>query len=206
MRKLQNLRQPTIKGNEWQRTNVERQILVKKQQRHQNGQIRKRPNHSLLKLPQTHRLHLFTVCKRRCNAISAEQLPQKPVKQQANFTTRKNCTKPAPLAITTPHAPLPHLHRLHKTQFNTISTETITTKPVKQQANFTTSKQSCTKPAPLAITTRIHRFHLFTTCKRHNAMHKVQKQLPQKSVKQQSHSRHSKKFQTKKARIPCLLV
>lgn len=154
MRKLQNLRQPTIKGNEWQRTNVERQILVKKQQRHQNGQIRKRPNHSLLKLPQTHRLHLFTVCKRRCNAISAEQLPQKPVKQQANFTTRKNCTK----------------------------------------------------PAPLAITTRIHRFHLFTTCKRHNAMHKVQKQLPQKSVKQQSHSRHSKKFQTKKARIPCLLV
>lgn len=35
----------------------------------------------------------------------------------------------------------------------------------------------------------MHLFHLFTTCKRHNAMHKVQKQLPQKSVKQQSHSR-----------------
>lgn len=30
MRKLQNLRQPTIKGNEWQRTNAERQKLVKR--------------------------------------------------------------------------------------------------------------------------------------------------------------------------------
>ena len=29
MRKLQNLRQPTIKGNEWQRTNAERQKLSK---------------------------------------------------------------------------------------------------------------------------------------------------------------------------------
>lgn len=64
MRTLQNIRQPTIKGNEWQRTNAERQILVKKQQRHQNEQIRKRPNHSLLKLPQTHRLHLFTAYTR----------------------------------------------------------------------------------------------------------------------------------------------
>ena len=154
MRKLQNLRQPTIKKNKWQRTNVERQILVKKQQRHQNGQIRKRPNHSLSQLPQTHRLHLFTVCKRRCNAISAETVAAETVKQQSNFTTRKNCTKPAPLAITTLHAPLPPLHRLHKTQFNTISTETVATETVKQQ----------------------------------------------------SHSRHSKKFQTKKARIPCLLV
>ena len=100
MRKLQNLRQPTIKKNKWQRTNVERQILVKKQQRHQNGQIRKRPNHSLSQLPQTHRLPLFTVCKRRCNAISAEQLPQKPwnnkqILQHVNKVTR-------------------NLHRLHK--------------------------------------------------------------------------------------------
>ena len=138
MRKLQNLRQPTIKGNEWQRTNVERQILVKKQQRHQNGQIRKRPNHSLLKLPQTHRLHLFTVCKRRCNAISAEQLPQKPVKQQANFTTSKqSCTKPAPLAITTPHAPLPPLHNLQKTQCNAQSTETVATETRETTITFT---------------------------------------------------------------------
>ena len=71
----------------------------KKQQRHQNGQIRKRPNHSLLKLPQTHRLHFFIACKRRCNAISTETITTKPVKQQSNFTTRKQSyTKPAPLA------------------------------------------------------------------------------------------------------------
>ena len=165
MRTLPNIRQPTIKGNEWQRTNVERQILVKKQQRNQNGQIRKRPNHSLLKLPQTHRLHFFIACKRRCNAISTETITTKPVKQQANFTTRKQSyTKPAPLAINTPHAPLPPLHRLHKTQFNTISTETVTAETVKQQANFTTRK-NCTKPAPLAITTPhaplvpLHRLH-----------------------------------------------
>lgn len=37
----------------------------KKQQRNQNEQIRKRPNHSLLKLPQTHRLQLFTAYIRR---------------------------------------------------------------------------------------------------------------------------------------------
>ena len=154
MRKLQNLRQPTIKGNEWQRTNVERQILVKKQQRHQNGQIRKRPNHSLLKLPQTHRLHLFTVCKRRCNAISAETVATETVKITSKFYNKKTklhetCTA----CINTPHAPLVPLHRLHKTQFNTISTETVAAETMKQQANFTTSKQSCTKPAPLAITT-----------------------------------------------------
>lgn len=108
MRKLQNLRQPTIKGNEWQRTNAERQILVKKQQRHQNGQIRKIPNHSLLKIPQTHRLHKYTACaactssplacKRRCNAISAETVATETVKQQShtrqvhskkNFQTKK---------------------------------------------------------------------------------------------------------------------
>ena len=93
-----------------------------------------------------HRLH-----KTQFNTISTETVAAETVKQQSNFTTSKQSyTKPAPLAITTPHTPLPHLHRLHKTQFNTISTETITTKPVKQQANFTTSKQSCTKPAPLA--------------------------------------------------------
>ena len=34
----------------------------KKQQRRQNGQIRKIPNHSLLQLPQTHRLHKYTAC------------------------------------------------------------------------------------------------------------------------------------------------
>lgn len=96
-----------------------------------------------------HRLH-----KTQFNTISTETVAAETVKQQANFTTRKNCTKPAPLAITTLHAPLPPLHRLHKTQFNTISTETVATETVKQQ----------------------------------------------------SHSRHSKKFQTKKARIPCLLV
>lgn len=72
----------------------------------------------------------------------------------AKTSKRTNQKKTKSLTFeTTSNAPLPHLHRLHKTQFNTISTETITTKPVKQQANFTTSKQSCTKPAPLAITT-----------------------------------------------------
>ena len=138
MRKLQNLRQPTIKGNEWQRTNAERQILVKKQQRHQNEQIRKRPNHSILKLPQTHRLHFFIACKRRCNAISTETITTKPVKQQANFTTSKqSCTKPAPLAITTPHAPLPPLHNLQKTQCNAQSTETVATETRETTITFT---------------------------------------------------------------------
>ena len=137
MRKLQNLRQPTIKGNEWQRTNAEKQILVKKQQRHQNEQIRKRPNHSLSQLPQTHRLHLFTVCKRRCNAISAETVAAETVKQQSNFTTRKNCTKPAPLAITTLHAPLPPLHNLQKTQCNAQSTETVATEIRETTITFT---------------------------------------------------------------------
>lgn len=94
MRKLQNLRQPTIKKNKWQRTNAEKQILVKKQQRHQNEQIRKIQNHSLLQLPQTHRLHKYTACaactssplacKRRCNAISAETVATETVKQQSH--------------------------------------------------------------------------------------------------------------------------
>ena len=71
----------------------------KKQQRRQNGQIRKIPNHSLLQLPQTHRLHFFIACKRRCNAISTETITTKPVKQQSNFTTSKQSyTKPTPLA------------------------------------------------------------------------------------------------------------
>ena len=55
----------TYNKRERMATNKRRkQILVKKQQRHQNGQIRKIPNHSLLKLPQTHRLHLFTAYTR----------------------------------------------------------------------------------------------------------------------------------------------
>lgn len=66
----------------------------KKQQRRQNGQIRKIPNHSLLQLPQTHRLHKYTACaactssplacKRRCNAISAETVATETVKQQSH--------------------------------------------------------------------------------------------------------------------------
>ena len=100
MRKLQNLRQPTIKGNEWQRTNAERQKLSKE------------------------------------TAKTSKRTNQKKTKS-LTFTTTSN-------------APLAPLHRLHKTQFNTISTETVATETVKQQANFTTSKQSYTKPAPLA--------------------------------------------------------
>lgn len=90
----------TYNKKEQMATNKRRKTeTVKKQQRNQNEQIRKRPNHSLLQLPQTHRLHFFIACKRRCNAISTETITTKPVKQQSNFTTRKQSyTKPAPLA------------------------------------------------------------------------------------------------------------
>ena len=84
-----------------------------------------------------HRLYLFTAYTRH-NLIQKvqKQLPQKPVKQQANFTTSKQSyTKPAPLAINTPHAPLPPLHNLQKTQCNAISTETVSAETVKQQSH-----------------------------------------------------------------------
>ena len=59
------------------------------------------------------------------------------MKQQANFTTRKNCTKPAPLAITTLHAPLPPLHNLQKTPYNAQGNEAVATETVKITITFT---------------------------------------------------------------------
>ncbi len=133
MRKLQNLRQPTIKGNEWQRTNAERQKLSK-----ETAKTSKRTNQKKTKsltftttsnapLAPLHRLH-----KTQFNTISTETVATETVKQQANFTTSKQSyTKPAPLAINTPHAPLPPLHNLQKTQCNAISTETVAAETVK---------------------------------------------------------------------------
>ena len=156
MRKLQNLRQPTIKGNEWQRTNAERQKLSK-----ETAKTSKRTNPKKTKsltfettsnapLATLHRLH-----KTQFNTISTETVATETVKTTSKFYNKKTKLHETYTAcINTPHAPLAPLHRLHKTQFNTISTETVATETVKQQ----------------------------------------------------SQSRHSKKFQTKKARIPCLLV
>ena len=112
------------------------------------------------------------------------------MKQQANFTTSKqSCTKPAPLAITTPHAPLVPLHRLHKTQFNTISTETVTAVTVKQQANFTTSKQSYTKPAPLALNTPHAPLPPLHNLQKTQCNAQSTETVATETVKQQSHSR-----------------
>ena len=98
MRKLQNLRQPTIKGNEWQRTNAERQKLSK---------------------------------------------------ETAKTSKRTNPKKTKSLTFeTTSNAPLATLHRLHKTQFNTISTETVATETVKTTSKFYNKKtklhETCT--------------------------------------------------------------
>lgn len=104
----------------------------KKQQRRQNGQIRKRPNHSLSQLPQTHRLHLFTAVKDTMQCTRCRNSCHRNRETTSKFYNKKTklhetCTA----CINTPHAPLPPLHNLQKTPNNAQSTETVAAETVK---------------------------------------------------------------------------